>query len=669
MSISWTRRESGTAEPAPTAAHPDLFRLTAPAGGFFQFDGSEPVGLQFQLAFATTAFYGIYIETTTSRGRRQFKFIPTDTPPRLRFGYRYEVGLGTDTRTNELQTVSVDLQTLVDEVEARVQIESVDSIFVRFGGELLIEASAGTVVEEPGTPELEMTQAEIVRFLNQTSFGASEATIAAVADAGSYAAWIDRQFALPVSLTEPHVRAIGNGSNSSHRHHIWWTNVMEGPDQLRQRLAFAWSQIFVVSDRDYTLSNSQYGICNYYDMLATLADANFRTLLERVTLHPVMGIYLSMLRNERADPARNVRPDENFAREVLQLFTIGLQELNIDGSRRVDAGGPIPTFDQATIEEFARVFTGWNYDGVRSWTDNNIPGDSRVVPMIPEEAFHDPGQKRLLNGTVLPAGQTAAQDMSDALDNIFNHPNVGPFVSRLLIQRLVTSNPSRAYIGRTAEVFNDNGDGVRGDMRAVVTALLLDSEARAGHVLRPGTFGKIKEPIMRLTNLWRAFDAQPGPESTTGYRPYAKSAEAIETLLGQAVLRAPSIFNFYKPDHSLEPGSKLDGPEMTILSEINVASTNNMLLQCIYGDNNRSTEYRQNITQIQIEPAVALAADVDALLDWLDMILAAGQLPSPVRAAISELISAHPDDDDGRYLRVVDATYCIVGSPFHLVQK
>ena len=294
---------------------------------------------------------------------------------------------------------------------------------------------------------------------------------------------------------------------------------MEEPDQLRQRLAFAWSQIFVVSDIDYVLANSKYGMANFYDTLARFADGNFRTLLEQVTLHPVMGIYLSMVRNEKANPALNIRPDENYAREILQLFTIGLHELNADGSvRRDGAGRPIATFDQATIEEFAKVFTGWNYDGVRSWTDTNVGTESRVLPMVPNEDFHDTSTKQLLGGQTLPAGQGAYADLTGALDNIFAHPNVGPFVSRLLIQRLVTSNPSSGYVGRVAAVFNDNGAGTRGDLRATVRALLLDDEARNGSQNLPETFGKIKEPSMRLTNLWRALDAQPGPEASGIYR-------------------------------------------------------------------------------------------------------------------------------------------------------
>jgi len=488
--------------------------------------------------------------------------------------------------------------------------------------------------------------------------------------AGSYSAYIDQQLALPATLLEPYVRTQNNNSNRTYRHDGWWLNVMEGPDQLRQRLAFAWSQIFVVSDRDYTLGNAQYGISNYYDMLGQLSDGNFRTMLERVTLHPVMGMYLSMLSNELADPSRNVRPDENFAREVLQLFTIGLYELQPDGQVQRDGSGqPVPSFDQTTVEEFAKVFTGWNYDLMRWWNDTNLGAESGVLPMVAYEEYHDTTEKRLLNGGVVPAGGTAYQDLTIALDNIFNHPNVGPFIAHALIQRLVTSNPTPQYVGRVAAAFNNNGAGIRGDLRATVRAILLDPEARTGHQTMPATFGKIKEPIMRLTSLWRAFNAQPGPEGRGLYQPYARSVDAIEDVIGQAFLRSPSVFNFFNPDNPLQPGSQLVGPEMQILSEINVATTNNMLLQCIYGDNERSTEYRQNITQVQLQPEVELAADVNALLDRYDMLLCGGQLPPVVRQAIEQVISAHPDDDQGRFYRVVDAIYAIVGSPIHLVQK
>ncbi len=525
-----------------------------------------------------------------------------------------------------------------------------------------------------GTPT-RIRRPAAARFLQQTTFGPTRGSIDDLVRLGSYRAWIDNQLALPVSLTEPYVRANSNSSLSTTRHHIWWNNVVRGPDQLRQRLAFAWSQIFVVSDRDYVLSNSQYAICDFYDMLARGATGNFRDLLESVTLHPVMGIYLSMLRNEKANPSQNVRPDENFAREVLQLFSIGLWKLRPNGERVLDqTGSPVPAFDQEVVEHFAKVFTGWNYDGLRSWTDTNISLESRDTPMIADDSFHDRSAKRLLDGHLVPAGGSARSDLTAALDNIFEHPNVGPFLARQLIQRFITSNPRPAYVRRVAAVFDDNGHGTRGDLQAVTIALFTDPEARRGYRRHPETFGKIKEPLLRLSQVWRAFDAQPGPEANDIFRPYASAISSIEAVVGQAPLRSPSVFNFYQPDHLLASDTAstgpLSSPEAQILSEINVASTNNMLLAQIYTDNNHGDpSHRRTSTKINIDFELSLADDVDALLRHLNVLVLGGRLPRTYRRAIADHLASYALDEQGRLARVTDAIYCLVGSPFHLVQK
>ena len=327
------------------------------------------------------------------------------------------------------------------------------------------------------------------RFLAQATFGATPATITELRSKASYADWIDEQLSLPASVTEPYTLANSNGSSTKERHEIWWDNVLDQPDQLRQRVTFALSQLFVVSDLDYLLANAQYGMSNYYDMLSRNAFGNYRSLLEEVTLHPVMGVYLSMVRNEKADEANNIRPDENYAREVLQLFSIGLFELNNRGEA-LPLDNPVPTYTQETVEEFARVFTGWNFNNV-TWETNNLgAAGTFTTPMVPDERFHDTGSKTLLNGAVSPAGLSVREDMTAALDNIFAHSNVGVLVSRHLIQQLVTSNPTPEYIERMTNVFNDNGSGVRGDLGALVKAILLDSEAREGHLSNPD-FGKI----------------------------------------------------------------------------------------------------------------------------------------------------------------------------------
>jgi len=371
------------------------------------------------------------------------------------------------------------------------------------------------------------------RFLAQSSFGATPETIRAFRNAGSPSAWIDAQMALPVSRISAYTRANSNGSNRAARHEAWW---------------FALSQIFVVSDIDYALANAQYGMADYYDMLAANAFGNYRDLLEQVTLHPVMGVYLSMVRNERANPAENVRPDENFAREVLQLFSIGLFELNQRGEA-LPADNPLPAYTQETVEEFARVFTGWNYADV-SWTTNNLGAEPYTQAMVPDENFHDSGAKTLLRDAVSPAGLSTREDLAVALDNIFQHPNVGPFIGKQLIQRLVTSNPSPEYVERVAGVFDNNGAGTRGDLAAVVRAILLDEEARTGHLDNPD-FGKLREPVVRFAHFWRALDGTPGPLAEGVHSTADFTLQRLDEMSGQAVMRSKSVFNFYLPDNPI----------------------------------------------------------------------------------------------------------------------
>jgi len=507
---------------------------------------------------------------------------------------------------------------------------------------------------------------EAVRFLTQATFGATRPAIDELIALGSYDAWIDAQMALPMSLTEPYTRANSNGSLRTTRHYVWWDNAMVGEDQLRQRVSFALSQLFVVSDIDYVLGNSQYAMCNYYDMLAEEAFGNFRSLLERVTLHAVMGTYLSMVRNERADPARNIRPDENYAREILQLFTIGVNELNPDGTVRTEGGVPVPTYGQFTVEQFAKTFTGWNYADSRGWIANHAY--DRTLPMTAWQEYHDDTEKVLLNGTVLPAGQTAEEDLQGALDNIFAHPNVGPFIATFMIQRLVTSNPTPAYVERCASVFNDDGSGVRGNMGALVRSILLDPEARSGHVTVAENFGKAKEPLIRLTQMWRAFDAQPG---TSGiYTMRRHTVDSAVDVFDQAPLQSPSVFNFFTPSNPLGGRrNRLVAPEMQILTEVAVATTDNMFFSQIYFHNN-FYEAPASQTLIQIDYEMTLASNIDALLDHLNELLLAGSMPAMFRDALAARLATHdPATDEGRADRVLDGIYCIIGSPFHYVQR
>lgn len=492
---------------------------------------------------------------------------------------------------------------------------------------------------------------EAARFLAQATFGPTTASIAHLHGLPSFTAWLDEQFAETATLQEPYIRArcpevegntCGLDTWVPSRTDKWWINIIEGDDQLRQRVAFALSQIFVVSDRSPALSGTQFGLASYYDMLAQEAFGNYRTLLEKVTLHPVMGIYLSMVRNQKADPANNIRPDENYAREVLQLFSIGLHELNPDGSLKLDAQQQaIPTYDQNTIKEFARVFTGWNYANA-GW--NQYFGNTdRTLPMKAVEQYHDTGEKHLLNNAVLPAGNTAEQDLATALDNIFNHPNVGPFISRQLIQRLVTSNPSPAYVQRVASKFNDNGGGVRGDLKAVVTAILLDNEARNGPTLYPDTFGKLREPLLRISHLYRAFKAQKrdggewnGHPGTFVYR-FAEDTYEMEGATGQGLLRAPSVFNFYLPDHSPSGQIRSAGlvaPEFQIINENTVTAVANMMNNSIWAGPNVTWT-----SPLDLSTEEALVDDSNAILDHLDLLVFSGQMP----AALRQILKNHLD--------------------------
>ena len=514
------------------------------------------------------------------------------------------------------------------------------------------------------------TPGEAQRFLTQATFGATADDIADLVERGDYREWIRDQWDLPISRTLPAVIANGNSSNRQARHYIWWRNLMEEPDQLRQRVAFALSEIFVISDLDYEIGNTQYGVCHYYDMLAEHADGNFRDLLTAVTLHPVMGIYLSMLRNQKADPERNIRPDENYARELLQLFTIGLYLLDEQGEPQTINGEPVPTFDQAIVEEFARVFTGWNYSGEVAFDSNNIESEQKRAPMWAIAEEHDDGAKVLLNGEHIPAGLTPREDLDAALDNVFAHANVGPFVSRLLIQRLVTSNPTPAYVGRVAAVFNDNGSGVRGDLGATVEAILLDDEARSGRQTLPAQFGKVKEPLLRVTQFFRAFQAFPGPEADidgASYVLYDAHQDAIDNISGQAILQSPSVFNFFQPGYS-PAGTDLVAPEMQIHTEANVASMNNAFHSQIYFLNNRE-DGSPPITRIDVEREIALAEDIDALIDHLDTLLLGDAMTDADREALRTHLAVFPDDEDGFYNRALDAIFLVVASPNAMLQR
>lgn len=528
------------------------------------------------------------------------------------------------------------------------------------------DGSTGEIPSVTSVSNLDAGDVAASRFLAQATFGATPQTISELRDAASFADWIDEQMALPVSLTEPYTRANSNNSGTAERHEIWWNNVLDQPDQLRQRVAFALSQLFVTSDQDFLLANNQFGMASYYDMLSINAFGNYRDVLENVTLHPVMGVYLSMVRNEQADVANNIRPDENYAREVLQLFSLGLFELNNRGEA-LPLDNPIPTYSQNQVEEFARVFTGWNFSAVPSWETNNLNFEGAFTdPMVPVEQFHDTGSKNLLNGAVAPAGLSTRDDMTFALNNIFQHSNVGVLVSRHFIQQLITSNPSGDYIERMTAVFNDNGNGVRGDLGALIKAILLDPEARNGHLSDPD-FGKIKEPVVRIAHVWRALNAVPGTEALGIHNTSDFTLVRIDEMGGQAVLSSPSVFNFFRPDNRVVTGGELKSPELEIMTESNLATTHNNYHDQIYRFTTRSDIALNNdntrVTLINVDPLIELAVNPDSLLDWYNLIFFAGGMPDDMRQLLFDYLNTLPSDEAGRYAKVQDTLFMVLTAP------
>lgn len=515
----------------------------------------------------------------------------------------------------------------------------------------------------PPPPPPPVTKAEAFQLLNQASFGATEDEALAVI-AMRPEQWIDDQMTKPPSLQLPYMLTLPPpqfmGQLHADRVDIWFRNVLLGEDQLRQRVAFALSEILVVSQLG-ALQSRPFAVADFYDVLAENAFGNYRDLLEEVTLHPAMGVYLSMLGNEKPNPTLNIRPDENYARELMQLFSIGLVELNIDGTVRLDGNNqPIPTYDQEIIEGFAHVFTGWTWLGSPTFGSGRVPVASQYFPMEHWPEFHDTGEKILLNGTVLPAGQTGEQDLDAALDNIFEHENVAPFVAIRLIQRLTTSNPSPGYVRRVAEVFNNNGFGVKGDLAAVVKAILLDPEARPAMAMEID--GKLKEPLLRLTQLYKAYDAT----SQSGGYPLA----AAYILFGQGPLQAPHVFNFFSPFFA-PPGeirdSNLVAPELEIATEyLNTLMANYMFFQT-FGLNHTNPDLEEDQIFINLQEEMDVAADIDALIDMVAGKLLGGEISETLRTEMAGMLVRLPETEP--VLRAAEAVYLVVTSPEYAYQR
>ena len=535
--------------------------------------------------------------------------------------------------------------------------------------------SGGSPPPTPPPPAAPPTGAELLaasRFASHATFGASYADIDALARQGRDA-WLDSQFAQPVGEHTPIVSDLYNRREAGEfdafetdieyliqfRRFAWWHRAVTSPDVLRQRVAFALSEIFVVSDNVDALIVNPFALSSYYDTLLTHSFGNFRDLLREVSLHPAMGIYLSHVNNRKANPANNTFPDENYAREVMQLFSIGLFELNIDGSQRLDANNrPIPTYSNVEIREFAKIFTGLSYGGPGAFFGNEDP--NFAAPMRMFDAEHEPGEKRLLNDIVVPAGLSGSQDIEAAIDNLFNHPNVGPFIGKQLIQRLVTSNPSPAYIERVARAFNGDTTGVRGDMRAVVRAVLTDPEALADPDPL-GQFGKLREPVVRNVAMLR----QLGANSDDGF--VFNSGYVVQFLAKQHPLSAPSVFNFFLPAHS-PPGeiaaAGLVAPEFQITTSSSIAGVTNLVdWLLVIGAVTDAPEPFAPVS-LDLDEYRTLAEDVAAFVDRLDLVFTAGTLSAESRQAIVGTLN--PIDDNE--LRLLMGLYLILVSPDYAVR-
>jgi len=535
------------------------------------------------------------------------------------------------------------------------------------GGGSGATADAGPASQGPSSGGLSTSEtvptnapAAAARFLTQATFGPSASEITRMSTM-TYAGWMDEQFAKPqtlhrntLNLASADMVAAGNGGISqTNFFDSYWAQAIAGDDQLRQRAAFALSQIFVISFTDSTLRSQVRGVASYYDMLGENAFGNFRDLLEAVSLHPMMGVYLSHLKNQKEDAATGRVPDLNFAREITQLFTIGQYKLNADGSTVMGADGkPAAAYASADLEGLSQVFTGWSWYGgtlpadrtSRRFfgNDRNLEFDWRPMQDYNQFAnntnFHSISAKNFL-GVTIPAQTVSTADtkgdLKIALDTLFNHPNVGPFIGKQLIQRLVTSNPSPAYVARVTAAFNGDGSGgvttKRGDMKAVWKAVLLDPEART--VSTSATAGKVREPVLRLANFMRAFNAT----SVSGRYQGIGNTDDPASRLNQTPMFAPTVFNFYRPGYV--PSSKtiadanLVAPEFQIVHDVSVAGYMNYLRSIVTVDVNR--DIQQNYAA-----ELALAATPADLVERMNLLLFYGQMPDALKAQLVAAVSS-----------------------------
>lgn len=552
---------------------------------------------------------------------------------------------------------------------------------------------ASTIVPPVVPPEPPaITAQEAARFLSQATFGPSPASIDALVSEGMEQ-WLLEEFEKPASL---HLEAVLSrfpedgsflGDNGMPLPGLsflpsdsFWQTAIEGDDQLRQRMAYALSQILVVSG-DSNAGRAPQAMAQYADILTNGAFGNYRDLLQNITYSPAMGIFLTYLRNEKADPQSGRVPDENYARELLQLFTVGLVKLNENGTPVLDGdGSQVELYDNDDVTELAKVFTGLSFNAPNFQTSlQRLPLPAFHTPMVMFDAFHSEQAKRFLNVSI-PANTPGDQSINLALDGIFSHPNIGPFVGRQLIQRFVTSSPGPDYVMRVAAAF-DRGDyelpsgtvvgsGARGDLKAVIAAILMDAEARSASSAQNPQFGKLREPLLRFTHWARAFNVNSADASNETSLRNTQRPEA----LGQQAYRAPSVFNFYRPGY-IAPGTEtgdagLTAPELQIANASTVVGYPNFLTTFAFGQSPKADRNLPPTYVADYSPQVALAADTPALLDNLDKLLTHGTLQDETRQRITDLLDQlDAESEEDLLLRARLASVLVMTSPEYIVLR
>ena len=475
-----------------------------------------------------------------------------------------------------------------------------------------------------GTQQLSASAA--ARFLDQATWGPTPASIAQLQQMG-ITNWLNMQFALKTSdlPDQPILTSAGQPNyDLSPVKAAFFQNTVTGQDQLRQRVAFALSQIWVVSSGGGV--PKAYAYPPYWRLFRDNAFANYRDVIYALTLSPAMGRYLNMANNNKANPAKNTSANENYARELMQLFTLGLTELNPDGTPVLDQNkNPLPTYDQAVVTNMAKVLTGWTYPTTPGATPKNNNPEYFIGQMFAVESEHDTSAKSIFGNVTIPAGQTAEQDLNSLLDALMAQPTMAPFVSQQLIQHLVTSNPSPRYVGRVSSVFANDGHGISGNLQAVITAILTDPEARAGDdataPVNP-TFGHQREPVLFMPNILRGLNATLTANSVINYD---------TSQLSESLFDAPSVFSYFSPQYRVQGG--LLGPEFQIYTTQTAANRAGIVNAILYGKIDAGTT-------VNLTPFVQQAASTSSLLSYIGSIFLHGSMSAALAQAATDAINA-----------------------------